>query len=79
MGKDILLPDEAHPLIWVNPERMRGEPCFYGTRLPIGSLFENLENGVSLDEWLEAFPSVSREHAIAVLEYARQRLLEHAA
>lgn len=79
MNKDILLPDEAHPLMWVNSDRMGGEPCFYGTRLPISSLFENLEGGVSLDEWLEAFPSVSREQVIAVLEYARQRLLEHAA
>lgn len=79
MSKDILLPDAVHPLIWINPDRMGGEPCFYGTRLPTRSLFENLESGVSLDEWLEAFPSVSREQAIAVLEYARQRLLEHAA
>ncbi|MCX8089857.1 MAG: DUF433 domain-containing protein [Verrucomicrobiae bacterium] len=79
MGKDLLLPDERQPLIWVNPDRIGGEPCFYRTRLPIRSLFENLERGVSLDEWLEAFPSVSREQAVGVLEYARQRLLEHAA
>ena len=63
-------------LIWISQERMSGAPCFYGTLLPVSSLFENLENGVSIDEWLDAFPSVTREQAIAVLEYARNRMLE---
>jgi len=76
MSKDILIPNEENPLIWINPERMSGAPCFYGTRLPVSSLFENLEDGVSIDEWLDAFPSVTREQAIAVLEYARNRMLE---
>ena len=76
MSKDILIPNEQNPLIWINPERMSGAPCFYGTRLPVSSLFENLEDGVSIDEWLDAFPSVTREQAIAVLEYARNRMLE---
>ena len=76
MSKDILIPNEENPLIWINPERMSGAPCFYGTRLTVSSLFENLEDGVSIDEWLDAFPSVTREQAIAVLEYARSRMLE---
>src|SRR2546422_2783911 len=76
MSKDTLIPDELNPLIWINPERMSGAPCFYGTRLPVSSLFENLEGGVSINEWLDAFPSVTREQAIAVLEYARNRMLE---
>ena len=76
MSKDILIPNEKNPLIWINPERMSGAPCFYGTRLPVSSLFENLEDGVSIDEWLDTFPSVTREQAIAVLEYARNRMLE---
>ena len=59
--------------------RMGGAPCFYGTRLPVSSLFENLEGGVSIDEWLDAFPSVTRQQAIDVLEYARNRMLEPAA
>lgn len=69
-------PNEQNPLIWKNPERMSGAPCFYGRRLPVSSLFENLEDGVSIDEWLDAFLSVTREQAIAVLEYARNRMLE---
>ena len=72
MSKDILIPNEENPLIWINPERMSGAPCW----LPVSSLFENLEDGVSIDEWLDAFPSVTREQAIAVLEYARNRMLE---
>jgi uncharacterized protein (DUF433 family) len=75
MANDVLLPDATNPLIWVNPDRMSGEPCFHGTRLPVSSLFENIEGGVSLDEWLEAFPSVTRGQAVAVLEYAQKRML----
>ena len=76
MSEDTLIPSEQNPLIWINPERMGGAPCFYGTRLPVNSLFGNLETGTSIDEWLDAFPSVTREQAIAVLEYARSRMLE---
>jgi uncharacterized protein (DUF433 family) len=75
MNKDMLLPDEKHPLIWINPGRMSGAPCFFKTRLPVDSLFANLEDGVSLDEWLEAFPIISREQALAVLEHAKNSML----
>ena len=74
MSKDLLLPDEVHPLIWINPERMGGVPCFYKTRLPVDSLFENLEDGISLEAWLEAFPVVTREQARAVLEHAKKTM-----
>ena len=74
MNKDVLLPDEKNPLIWINPGRMSGAPCFYKTRMPIDSLFENLEDGVSLDEWLDAFPDIPREKAQAVLEYAKNAM-----
>jgi uncharacterized protein (DUF433 family) len=65
--------------IWVDPERMSGAPCFTGTRVPVDSLFTNLESGLSLDEYLDCFPDVTREQAVAVLEYAHQRTLEPAA
>ena len=48
---------------------------FRGTRVPVQSLFEYLEDNVSLDEFLECFPTVRREDAIAVLEHSKQRLL----
>ena len=75
MNKDVLLPDEKNPLIWINPGRMSGAPCFYQTRLPVDSLFENLEDGIGLDEWLDAFPDIPREKAQAVLEFAKKSML----
>ena len=60
--------------VWSDAERMGGVPCFLGTRVPVESLFENLEDGVSLDEFLDAFPAVQREHAVPVLEHAHRVL-----
>jgi len=61
-------------LISRDPEIMSGALCFTGTRVPVKSLFEYLEGSSSLEEFLEDFPSVSRERAVAVLEAARQQL-----
>lgn len=65
--------------IWVDPERMSGAACFVGTRVPVESLFTNLESGLSLDEYLDCFPDVTREQAVAVLEYAHRLTLGRAA
>jgi uncharacterized protein (DUF433 family) len=65
--------------IWVDPERLSGAPCFKGTRVPVDSLFTNLESGLSLDEYLDCFPDVTREQAVAVLEYAQKLTLQRAA
>ena len=65
--------------IWVDPERLSGAPCFKGTRVPVDSLFTNLESGLSLDEYLDCFPDVKREQAVAVLEYAQKLTLRRAA
>jgi uncharacterized protein (DUF433 family) len=65
--------------IWVDPERLSGVPCFNGTRVPVGSLFTNLESGLNLDEYLDCFPDVTREQAVAVLEYAQRLTLQRAA
>ena len=65
--------------VWQNPERMSGALCFAGTRLPVSSLFENLEGGVSLDEYLDAFEGITREQAVAVLSFGLQSVLESAA
>lgn len=63
-------------IIWADPERMGGQPCFYGTRVPVKILFEYIEGGESLEEFLTGFPSVTRDQAVAVLEAARQHLLQ---
>ncbi len=65
--------------IWVDPERLSGAPCFKGTRVPVESLFVNLGSGLSLDEYLDCFPDVTHEQAVAVLEYAHKRTLQPAA
>ena len=61
-------------LVSRDPEIMSGALCFTGTRVPVKSLFEYLEGSSSLEEFLEDFPSVSRQRAVAVLEAARQQL-----
>lgn len=63
------------PLITTSPERLSGTPVFAGTRVPVQTLVDYLEAGDSLDEFLADFPSVSRDHAIAVLELAKSALL----
>ncbi len=66
------------PLITASPERLSGIPVFAGTRVPVQTLIDYLEAGDPLDHFLRDFPSVSREHAIAVLELAKSALLAKA-
>ncbi len=69
----------GHPLfglIWINPERVSGAPCFYGTRVPVKNLFDSLAAGETLKEFLEGFDGVTREQALAVLDLASQDLLD---
>jgi len=61
-----------------DPEILGGTPVFVGTRVPVKSLFDYLEAGDSLDEFLETFPSVTREQAVAALELARSMTEAHA-
>lgn len=61
-------------LITVDPEIHSGTPVFAGTRVPVKTLFDHLEAGDSLEVFLDDFPSVTREQAIAVLEEARAAL-----
>jgi uncharacterized protein (DUF433 family) len=63
------------PLITVSPDFLSGAPIFTGTRVPVRNLFDYLEGGEPLEEFLLDFPNVSREHAIAVLERAKATLL----
>ncbi len=65
-------------LVSRNPEIMSGALCFTGTRVPVQSLFDYLEGSSSLEDFLEDFPSVSRESAISVLEAARERIFADA-
>ena len=66
------------PLITTSPDRLSGTPVFASTRVPVQTLIDYLEAGDTLDEFLKDFPSVSRDHAIAVLELAKSALLTKA-
>jgi uncharacterized protein (DUF433 family) len=67
--------DYPGDLITVHPDLVRGTPCFAGTRVPIKNLFDYLEGGENIDDFLEGFPGVSREQAIRVLHLASENLL----
>lgn len=61
-----------------DPDILGGTPVFVGTRVPVKTFLDYLEGGDSLDEFLDHFPSVSREQAIAALELAKEMLTAHA-
>jgi uncharacterized protein (DUF433 family) len=63
------------PVIHTDPNILGGTPVFVGTRVPAQALFDYLEAGDSLDDFLQQFPSVTREQAIAALELARAALV----
>lgn len=62
-------------IVHSDPDILGGTPVFVDTRVPIQSLFDYLEGGETLDEFLRQFPSVKREQAVAALELARTTLL----
>jgi uncharacterized protein (DUF433 family) len=58
----------VEPFITTNPKIMHGSPCFAGTRVMVESLFDHLEAGYSVDEFLDQFPTVRREQVVGLLE-----------
>jgi uncharacterized protein (DUF433 family) len=70
---------DARDLITVDPEILGGTPVFKGTRVPVSTLFEYLERDYTLAEFLECFPSVTREMAGAVLESSESALIANGA
>lgn len=64
-----------HNLVEIDPEKLGGTPVFRGTRVPIQNLFDSLETGESVEQFLEQYPTVSREQVVAVLEESKERLL----
>jgi uncharacterized protein (DUF433 family) len=67
---------KATDLVEVNPKKMSGTPVFRGTRVPIQNLFDCLEDGETLEQFLEQFPTVTREQVSGVLELSKERLLD---
>ena len=74
-----ILEDGSHVVdgaIWIHPDRVSGAPCFAKTRVPIQNLFDYLESGAPLEEFLIGFPPITRDQAIKVLELARTGLFD---
>ena len=71
---------DAHPRsaanrhVTANPAVLGGRPVFAGTRVPVATLFDYLADGLSLDYFLESFPTVSRAQAVAVIRYGLERV-----
>ena len=68
--------EEFKGIVHSDPEIMGGTPVFVGTRVPLQNLIDALEGGESLAAFLEAFPTVKREQAIAVIEAGKLKMLE---
>ena len=74
---DLIQPgNPLHGIVWCNPERLSGEPCFYGTRVPIKNLFDAIESGESVGSFIEGFPGVTQDQVVAVLELALRAMLD---
>ena len=70
---------DIRKIVHSDPGILGGMPVFVGTRVPVKTLYEYLEAGDSLDEFLDDFPSVTRDQAIAALEIGRDMIEIHAA
>ena len=70
--------DSPEPLVTSDPERMGGIPVFAGTRVPVRTLFDHLGTGDGLEVFLNDFPTVTREQALAVIRMAGEAVVAHA-
>jgi uncharacterized protein (DUF433 family) len=62
--------------VWVDPQRMSGAPCFRDTRVPVQSLIDLLEGGETIDTFLSLYPSITRQQVVAVLDFAKDQIIE---
>ena len=79
--RDLFLSLEGNPrgsveVVWVDPDRLSGAPCFRVTRIPVQMLMDHLRAGFSLDEFLETVPSLERAQAQRFLELAGEQMLQ---
>ena len=63
-------------VVWVDPQRMHGTACFRDSRVPVQNLLDYLEEGSTIDSFLEDFPTVSRAQAVRYLELTKEVILE---
>jgi uncharacterized protein (DUF433 family) len=67
------IPSELDAVLSIDPDVMHGKLCFRGTRVPLTVLLDNLEEGMGLDEFLDEYPSVTREQARAVITWEQRQ------
>jgi uncharacterized protein (DUF433 family) len=68
------IPIELNEVLKVDPEIMHGTLCFTGTRVPLTVFLDNLADGMGLDEFVEEYPSVTRDQASTVLKWEKQQI-----
>ena len=66
---------QLEEIVWIDPERMSGQPCFRETRVPVQALIDHIKGNSTLDDFLRGFPSVSRAQAVGFIELAKENLL----
>jgi len=69
------MPTTRGPIVHSDPEILQGTPVFVGTRVPVQALFDYLEAGETLDAFLEQYPTVTHDQAMAALELARDEVM----
>jgi uncharacterized protein (DUF433 family) len=74
----LVQPTDGTQIFHSDPDILGGTPVFVGTRVPVQSLFDHLEAGDSIEDFLDGFPSIKREQVMAVLAKSRQHLLTSA-
>jgi uncharacterized protein (DUF433 family) len=70
-----MIPEKLTDILSSDPETLGGVVCFKATRIPVRILFDHINHGVRLEEFLEGFPSVSRENALRVMEWEKETAL----
>lgn len=63
-------------VLWVNPQRMSGAPCFRDTRVPVQTLIDFLEGAETIDQFVQLYPSITRQQVLTVLDFANAQILE---
>lgn len=66
--------EKLSEVIWVDPERLTGTPCFKGTRVPVQNLLDYMKGGSTIGEFFQDYPSVSRNQVVQFLELAKEQL-----
>ena len=70
-----MIPEQLKDILSSDPDTLGGVVCFKSTRIPVRILFDHINHGIALEEFLEGFPSVSREEALRVMEWEKETAL----